>query len=87
LCIKEYNYSSGEFQIEICIKQNGRLENIFKFPAVSSAEIQKAVKLAEESYCPVWVMLKGNVKIEAGFECRWALRNWMLSYGFMHKSI
>jgi len=35
----------------------------------SSDEIQKAIKLAEESYCPVWAMLKGSVKIEAGFEC------------------
>lgn len=35
-----------------------------------SDEIQKAVTLAEESYCPVWAMLKGSLKIDAGFECR-----------------
>ena len=29
----------------------------------SEAEIDKAMKLTEETYCPVWAMLKGNVEI------------------------
>lgn len=28
------------------------------------AEISRALQLAEDSYCPVWAMLKGNVQIK-----------------------
>jgi putative redox protein len=30
---------------------------------VKDADIQKAIKLAEESVCPVWAMVKGNAEI------------------------
>jgi putative redox protein len=30
----------------------------------SDDEIEKVIELAEERYCPVWAMLKGNVEIE-----------------------
>jgi putative redox protein len=30
---------------------------------VKEADIQKAIKLAEESVCPVWAMVKGNAEI------------------------
>lgn len=32
---------------------------------VSDAEMQKAIKSCEETYCPVWAMLKNNVEIIA----------------------
>jgi len=34
---------------------------------VSPAEVEKAIALAEQSMCPVWAMLKGNVTIETRF--------------------
>ncbi len=30
---------------------------------VHDADIQKAIKLAEDSICPVWALLKGNVEV------------------------
>ncbi|MHB9031016.1 MAG: OsmC family protein, partial [Candidatus Latescibacterota bacterium] len=30
---------------------------------VEDADIQKAIRLSEETYCPVWAMLKNNVEI------------------------
>jgi putative redox protein len=29
----------------------------------TAADVDKVMKLAEESYCPVWSMMKGNVDI------------------------
>jgi putative redox protein len=34
---------------------------------VSSEDIDGVIKLANESYCPVWSMLKGNVEIEVRY--------------------
>lgn len=31
---------------------------------VTSDDFEKVLKMAEEKYCPVWAMLKGNVEIE-----------------------
>ncbi len=30
----------------------------------SDEDLEKVIQLAEEKYCPVWAMLKGNVEIE-----------------------
>jgi putative redox protein len=30
---------------------------------VADADIQKAIRLSEETYCPVWAMLKNNVEV------------------------
>ncbi len=35
---------------------------------VKDADIQKAIKLAEDSVCPVWAMVKGNAEIAAGYK-------------------
>ncbi len=35
---------------------------------VKDADIQKAIKLAEESVCPVWAMVKGNAEIATGYK-------------------
>jgi putative redox protein len=34
---------------------------------VSSEDLDGVIKLAKESYCPVWSMLKGNVEIEVRY--------------------
>lgn len=31
---------------------------------VSDEDLEKVIQLAEDKYCPVWAMLKGNVEIE-----------------------
>ena len=35
---------------------------------VRDADMQKAIKLAEESVCPVWAMVKGNAEIVARYK-------------------
>jgi putative redox protein len=32
-------------------------------PDTSTEELRKVISLSEESYCPVWAMMKGNVEI------------------------
>jgi putative redox protein len=39
------------------------LEFILNSKDTEDSEIQKAIRLSEESYCPVWAMLKNNVEI------------------------
>jgi len=34
-----------------------------KSPDVTENDMDKVIKLSEETYCPVWSMLKGNVEI------------------------
>jgi len=34
---------------------------------VKDVDMQKAIKLAEESVCPVWAMVKGNVKVKTEY--------------------
>lgn len=34
-----------------------------KSPDVNETDLEKVVALAEEKYCPVWSMIKGNVEI------------------------
>ncbi len=35
---------------------------------VKDADMEKAIKLAEESVCPVWAMVKGNAEIATGYK-------------------
>ncbi len=35
---------------------------------LSEAEIQAALKIAEDTLCPVWAMIKGNVTVEVKME-------------------
>lgn len=42
----------------ICIELN------LKSTDTSKEDIDKVIKLSEETYCPVWSMLKGNVDVE-----------------------
>jgi putative redox protein len=39
------------------------LDFVLTSPDAAAADLQKAIKLAEETSCPVWAMLKGNVEI------------------------
>jgi len=38
-----------------------------KSPDITNEEMLKVIKLAEDRYCPVWSMLKGNVDVEVGY--------------------
>ncbi len=44
------------------------IEFILTSPDAALADLQKAAQLAEESICPVWAMLKGNVDIVPGYQ-------------------
>jgi hypothetical protein len=44
------------------------IEFILTSPDAALADLQKAARLAEESICPVWAMLKGNVDIVPGYQ-------------------
>lgn len=35
-----------------------------KSPDVTKEDMDKVIKLSEETYCPVWAMIKGNVEVE-----------------------
>jgi putative redox protein len=39
------------------------LEININSPDVTGDDLDKVIKLAEETYCPVWSMMKGNVEI------------------------
>jgi putative redox protein len=39
------------------------LELIIKSPDLTIPDLDKVIKLSEETYCPVWSMIKGNVEI------------------------
>jgi putative redox protein len=40
------------------------LKFILHSPDATKENLEKAIKLAEDTYCPVWAMLKGNVEIK-----------------------
>jgi len=40
------------------------IEINLKSPDIKKDDLDRVIKLAEETYCPVWSMLKGNVEIE-----------------------
>jgi putative redox protein len=41
------------------------IELILKSSNTNDEDFKKVIKLAEDTYCPVWSMLKGNVEINA----------------------
>ncbi|HEX2395088.1 MAG TPA: OsmC family protein [Bacteroidales bacterium] len=44
------------------------LEIIIKSQDVSESDLEKVLKLSEETYCPVWSMMKGNVEIKINYK-------------------
>jgi putative redox protein len=40
-----------------------RLEFVLTSRDAADTDVRKAIQLAEQTYCPVWAMLKGNVEI------------------------
>jgi putative redox protein len=40
------------------------LEINLKSSDTTADDLNRVIKLSEETYCPVWAMLKGNVEIE-----------------------
>ena len=47
--------------------RNIHLEFVVTSDDTKDADMQKALKLAEESVCPVWAMVKGNAEIAAEY--------------------
>jgi putative redox protein len=43
------------------------LQLIVNSPDVTAEDLDKVIKLSEETYCPVWSMIKGNVDIEVKY--------------------
>ncbi len=44
------------------------LEFVLHSKDAGDADVQKVIKLAEESVCAVWAMVKGNVEITTGYK-------------------
>jgi putative redox protein len=44
------------------------LEIHLKSSDTSADDLNKVIRLSEETYCPVWAMLKGNVEIEVKYK-------------------
>lgn len=44
------------------------LEFILNSKDAADTDIQKAIRLSEETYCPVWAMLKNNVEVITGYK-------------------
>ncbi len=44
------------------------LEFVVESVDTKDADVQKTIKLAEESLCPVWAMVKGNVEVKTEYK-------------------
>ncbi len=44
------------------------LEIKLNSPDVTNEEVEKVIWLAEDKYCPIWSMIKGNTLVETKFE-------------------
>ena len=44
------------------------LEISLNSPDVSEEDVNKVIGLAEDKYCPVWSMIKGNTNVETTFK-------------------
>ncbi len=44
------------------------LEFVLRSPDAEHADMRKAIQLAEETYCPVWAMLRNNVTVTTDFK-------------------
>lgn len=42
-----------------------KVEYYIKSPDVLQSDVEKALALSEQSICPVWAMIKGNVDVES----------------------
>ena len=45
-----------------------RIKYTIESPDVNAADVSKVIKLSEDSVCPVWSMIKGNVDVIPEFE-------------------
>lgn len=44
------------------------LDIILTSPDVTDDDMHKVIKMTEDTYCPVWSMLKGNTEVEVSFK-------------------
>ena len=51
-----------------------RLTFIVESDNTNDTELNRSIQMAEESICPVWQMIKNNVKVETEFSILWL--NW-----------
>lgn len=56
---RKQEHPTGFSRINVVIHVNS--------PDVSDTDMLKVIKLSEDTYCPVWSMLKGNVEVETTF--------------------
>lgn len=47
-----------------------RLQIDLRSPDVTVPEVQKVIAMAEEKYCPVWAMIRGNTTVETAVAIR-----------------
>lgn len=47
--------------------KNITLDLTIKSPDITTDDLDKVVKLSEDTYCPVWAMIKGNVEISVKY--------------------
>jgi putative redox protein len=45
-----------------------RVEIVLISPDVSEGDVKKVISLAEDKYCPVWSMIRGNTEVEIIFK-------------------
>jgi putative redox protein len=43
------------------------LQLLIKSPDITVEDLNKVIKLSEETYCPVWSMIKGNVEVSVTY--------------------
>ena len=43
--------------------KNIHIEVVIGSPDATEADLQKVIAMAEEKYCPVWSMIKGNTTV------------------------
>ena len=47
--------------------KNIRLDITLTSPDVTEEDVKKVIGMAEEKYCPVWAMIKGNTTVDTTF--------------------
>ena len=55
---QDHPTSFSKIEMEIELKSND----------VTETDMLKVIKLSEETYCPVWSMIKGNVEVEVKYK-------------------
>ncbi|MDP3462106.1 MAG: OsmC family protein [Bacteroidales bacterium] len=60
--LRKQEHPTGLHEISVNISINS--------PDVTESDMLKVIRLSEDTYCPVWSMLKGNVEMKTQFSIR-----------------